>query len=91
MNQAQNNDNSLQQSFQMLDILSERTGAIVAALDVNFRYTYINYAYKDEIIRLSGRQIQVGMSLSDAFDHMPAQLKTAIEEWQLRIKWERDT
>ena len=85
----ENDDNLLLQTLQLLDILSERTNAMVAALDKDFCYTYLNKAYRDEILRLSGKQAKVGMSLMEVFGHMPDQLKIATNEWKLALKGEK--
>ncbi len=85
----ENDDNLLLQTLQLLEILSEGTNAMVAALDKDFCYTYLNKAFRDEILRLSGKQAKVGMSFMEVFGHMPDQLRIATNEWKLALKGEK--
>ncbi len=89
MDKAHNKDTILQQTLQLLDILSGETNAMVAAMDNDMHYTYLNKAYQDEVGRLSGKQVQVGMSIEEVYANMPDQLKTVIKEWQFPLNGEK--
>ena len=59
------NKQHLQQTLDLLNAVTEGTNVIVAAVDTNFRYTFFNRAYQEELMRLTGKDIQIGMSMLD--------------------------
>ena len=81
-------EEALRQASELLEAVTGGTDVIIAALDTKFRYTYLNKAYKEELKRLTGKDIQVGMSMVDVFAHMPEQQKIAIREWRRVLKGE---
>lgn len=83
------NDAYLRQTLELLNILSEEKNVIVAALDPEFRYIYYNQSYFEEMQRLTGKAISIGMSMPDALASMPEQQKIAVEEWTPVFRGER--
>jgi PAS domain S-box-containing protein len=73
----------LNEALDLLDAVTKGTDVIIAAQDPDFRYTYFNRAYADEIRRLTGKDIVVGMSLFEVFDDLPDELENSVKEWGL--------
>jgi PAS domain-containing protein len=65
----------------LLEAVTKGTDVLIAAIDPNLFYTYFNEAYKEEVKRLSGKDIHIGMSMVDTYAHLPDQQKIVIEEW----------
>lgn len=73
----------LNEALDLLDAVTKGTDVIIAAQDPGFRYTYFNRAYADEIRRLTGKDIAVGMSLFEVFDELPDELENSVKQWGL--------
>ncbi len=71
----------LHEALDLLDAVTKGTEVIIAAQDTDFRYTYFNTAYAEEIKRLTGRDLSVGMNMIELFDHMPEEQKNSVREW----------
>jgi len=61
--------------------VTKGTGIIIATIDTNFRYTYFNKAYQEEVKRHSGKEIKIGTSMIETVAHLPEQQEIVIEEW----------
>jgi PAS domain S-box-containing protein len=81
-------EDSLREAYELLEAVTRGTEVIIASIDTEHRYTYFNTAYRDEIKRLSGRDIRLGISFFDVFSEMPEQLKTVREEWSQPLRGE---
>ncbi|OGO23440.1 MAG: hypothetical protein A2144_05520 [Chloroflexi bacterium RBG_16_50_9] len=81
-------EHGLRQAHELLEAVTKGTEVIIAAQDTSFRYTYFNHAYREEIKRLTGKDIHIGMSMVDAFSHMPDQKRVAVEEWSRALRGE---
>lgn len=75
-------EEELKQAHELLEAITKGTEVIIAAVDTNFRYTYFNATYQEEIKRLTGKDIRIGTSMIELFAHMPEQQKTAVESWR---------
>ena len=71
----------LTQTQDFLEAVTKGTDVLITTIDNNFCYTYFNQAYQEEVKRLSGKDIQIGMCMLDAFTHLPELHKIVIEEW----------
>ena len=71
----------LHEALELLDAVTKGTDVIIAAQDTNFRYTYFNEAYAEEIKRLTGKDLSPGMSMIDLFDQIPDEQMNALKEW----------
>jgi PAS domain S-box-containing protein len=71
----------LLQTQNFIEAVTKGAEVIIATIDNNFCYTYFNQAYQEEVKRLSGKDIQLGMSMLDTFAHLPEQLKVVEQEW----------
>ncbi|MEN6320080.1 MAG: PAS domain S-box protein [Syntrophaceae bacterium] len=74
-------EDELQKSIKLLETVTKGTEVIVAAQDTNFRYIFFNDAYKEEIKRLTGKDINIGSSMAEAFAYLPEQQAIALKEW----------
>jgi PAS domain S-box-containing protein len=72
----------LRRAQELLDSITKSTGVMIAAEDTDFRYTYFNGAYADEIRRLTGKELTLGMSMLDLFVHMPGEQDNSVNQWK---------
>jgi signal transduction histidine kinase/ActR/RegA family two-component response regulator len=66
---------------ELLDAVTSGTEVIVAAQDAELRYTFFNRAYQEEIKRLTGKELELGMSMAELFADFPAEQAVAVREW----------
>ena len=78
----------LKRANELLETITKGTEVIIAAVDSDLRYTYFNEAYKEEIRRLSGKDISVGTKMADLFADSPDQQKIAVEAWSRVLRGE---
>jgi nitrogen fixation negative regulator NifL len=71
----------LLQTQEFIEAVTKGNDVIIATIDKNFYYTYFNQAYQEELKRLSGKDIYIGMSMLDTFAHLPEQQKVVEQEW----------
>ncbi len=81
-------EEELRRSQSLMEAVTEGTGVIMATQDTDFRYTYFNKPYKEEIKRLTGKELHVGDSMIALFAEMPEQQRVAIEEWGRMLRGE---
>jgi PAS domain S-box-containing protein len=74
-------EEKLRHANDLIDTVTEGTRVIISTVDTNFRYTYFNKSYEEEIVRLSGKNIQIGSSMVETFADSPEQQKVAFQEW----------
>ena len=72
----------LRRAQELLDSITKSTGVMIAAEDTEFRYTYFNKAYADEIGKLTGKELTLGMSMVDLFAHMPGEQENSVKQWK---------
>jgi len=70
------------QANELLEAVTKGTNVIIAAQDLELRYTYFNTAYATEIKQLTGKAIQIGFSMAELFADQPDQLAVAEQEWR---------
>lgn len=75
-------EENLQRTQELLEAVTKGTDVIIAAQDVNYRYLFFNQAYKEEIKRLTGKDLVLGSSMIELFEHIPNEQKVAMEEWK---------
>ena len=73
---------NLRRAQEFLDSITKSTGVMIAAEDTEYRYTYFNKAYADEIKKLTGRELVLGMSMVDLFAHMPGEQENSLKQWK---------
>jgi PAS domain S-box-containing protein len=74
-------EEKLHQANELMNAVTSGTHVLIAAQDLNYRYTYFNEAYKQEIVRLAGIEIAIGTSMVDVFSPFPEQQTIATQEW----------
>ena len=74
-------EKSLLQAQELLDAVTKGTDVIIAVQDTNFRYIYFNQPYKEEIKRLTGKDLTLGSSMIDIFAKIPEEQKMSLDEW----------
>ena len=74
-------EEQLQRANDLLESVTKGTDVIIAAQDTDFNYLYFNDAYKEEIKRLTGKEITIGTSMVEVFADVPKEQKRAINEW----------
>jgi PAS domain S-box-containing protein len=72
----------LRRAQELLDSITKSTGVMIAAEDTEFRYTYFNKAYADEIQKLTGKELTLGMSMVDLFAGMPGEQENSVKQWK---------
>jgi PAS domain S-box-containing protein len=77
----QQNEENLLRAQELLEAVTKGTDVIIAAQDMNFRYNFFNQAYKEEIKRLTGKDLTLGASMVDLFAEIPEEQKMAVKEW----------
>ncbi len=76
---------------QYLSGIIEGSHDLIAALDLNFRFTVFNRAYRQEFEDIFGTKIEVGMSIIDALAHLPQEQVQAVEIWGRAFQGEEFT
>ena len=71
----------LMQTQEFLEAVTKGTDVLIATIDKDFRYTYFNQAYQEELKRLSSTDIEIGMNMLSAFADLPIQQKVVEREW----------
>ena len=69
------------QTQAFLEAATNGADVLIATVDRNLCYTYFNQAYQQEVKRISGNDIHIGMNVITAFDHLPDQQKIMEQEW----------
>jgi PAS domain S-box-containing protein len=76
---------------QYLRGIIEGSHDLIAALDLNFKFTVFNRAYSQEFEDIFGSQIEVGTSIVDALVHLPQEQTNAVEIWGRALQGEEFT
>ncbi|MGB9175854.1 MAG: PAS domain S-box protein, partial [Methanoregula sp.] len=79
----------LRHANELLEAVTAGTNVIIAAIDNNFNYTFFNNAYKEEIQRLTRKNITIGTNMLALFGDLPEQQRIVLEEWSRTLKGER--
>jgi PAS domain S-box-containing protein len=70
------------QANQLMEAVTKGTNVIIAAQDLDLRYTFFNTTYAAEIKRLTGKVIRIGSKMAELFADQPDQLAFAEREWR---------
>ncbi len=82
------NEEDLLRAQELLDAVTKATGVIIAVQDTNFRYIFFNQTYKEEIKRLTGKDLFIGTSMVELFAELPSEQKMSVEEWSKVLQGE---
>ncbi len=72
----------------ILEGIAEGTDDQIAAQDTQFRYIFFNRAYRREIKRIFGIELQLGTSMVDMLAHLPGDQARAIQYWSRALQGE---
>lgn len=64
---------------------------LIAAMDINFNFTYFNDAYKSEFKKIFGPELKLGDNILEKLEHLPNEQKTAKDIWSRAINGENFT
>jgi PAS domain S-box-containing protein len=78
----------LRQAHALLEGITSSAEDMIAAEDGDFRYLFLNDAYKREFKRLWGQDIEVGTSMVEAMAQWPEEQRRARELWQRALDGE---
>jgi PAS domain S-box-containing protein len=87
-NVLRDNEENLLRAQDLLDAVTKATGVIIAVQDTNFRYIFFNQTYKEEIKRLTGKNLSIGTSMVELFAELPSEQKMSVEEWSKVLQGE---
>ena len=74
-------EENLLQAQDLLEAVTKGTDVIIAVQDTNFRYIFFNQPYREEIRRLTGKDLTIGSSMIDLFAKIPEEQKMSLDEW----------
>jgi PAS domain-containing protein len=74
-------EENLLQAQELLEAVTKGTDVIIAVQDTNFRYIFFNQPYREEIRRLTGKDLTIGSSMIDLFAKIPEEQKMSLDEW----------
>lgn len=80
-NALRHNEEDLQRAHELLEAVTKGTDVIIAVQDTNFHYIYFNQTFKDEIKRITGKDLTLGTSMVDLFADIPEEQKRSMVEW----------
>ena len=81
-------EKSLRQAVEVLEAVTSGAEVVVAAQDTSLHYIFFNEAYRQEIQRLTGKDIHLGSSMVETFAHMPELQRSAVEQWSRALQGE---
>lgn len=81
----------LESTNALLKSITSETEDMIAAQDQDFRYIFFNEAYRDEIRRLWGVELELGMCMVDMLAPWPKDQRKAIELWGRALQGESFT
>jgi PAS domain S-box-containing protein len=74
-------EEALLRAHELLEAVTKGTNVIIAVQDTNLRYIFFNRTYKDEIKRLTGKDLTLGTSMVELFAGMPEEQEREVNEW----------
>jgi len=75
------NEENLLRAHELLEAVTKGTDVIIAVQDMDFRYIFFNQTYKEEIKRLTGKDLSLGTSMGELYAGIPEEQKRAVDEW----------
>jgi PAS domain S-box-containing protein len=76
------NEENLNRAHELLEAVTKGTDVIIAVQDTDFRYIFFNQTYKEEIKRLTGKDLTLGASMIDLYADIPGEQKRTMDEWR---------
>jgi PAS domain S-box-containing protein len=82
------NEENLLRAQELLEAVTKGSNVIIAAQDKDFRYIFFNQKYKEEIKRLTGKDLTLGTSMVELYAEIPEEQKMALDEWSKVLRGE---
>ena len=76
------NEENLNRAHELLEAVTKGTDVIIAVQDTDFRYIFFNQPYKEEIKRLTGKDLALGSCMTDIYADLPGELEKTTGEWR---------
>jgi len=76
------NKANLLRDRELLEAVTKGSDVIIAVQDADLRYTFFNQTYKEEIKRLTGKELTLGTSMVELFAELPEEQKKSVKEWR---------
>lgn len=76
-----NSQEQLLRAHELLEAVTKGTDVIIAVQDRDLSYIFFNQTYKDEIEKLTGKELTLGTRMVELFSHIPEEQERAIKEW----------
>lgn len=76
-----NSEEQLLRAQELLEAVTKGTDVIIAVQDLDFCYIFFNQTYKEEIEKLTGKELTLGTRMVELFSDIPEEQKRAIKEW----------
>ena len=70
------------EALALLDAVTVGTNVLIATVDRDLRYTYVNRRHREELRRLTGAESAVGLHMPDLLSGMPAERDHALALWR---------
>ena len=83
-----NSEDDLLRAHELLEAVTKGTDVIIAVQDTDFRYIFFNQTYKEEIKRLTGKDLTLGTSMVEVYAGLPAEQERTIKAWSKVIHGE---
>lgn len=74
-------EENFRRAQELLEAVTKETNVIIAVQDMNLRYIFFNQAYKDDIKRITGKNLDIGSSMVEVFADIPDEQMRAVSEW----------
>jgi PAS domain S-box-containing protein len=84
-------EENLQQTQEILEAVTTGTEVIIAAQDEQSRYTFFNQAYKEEVSRLTGKELVIGSRMTELFAGFPHETGELMKAWERTLQGENVT
>jgi PAS domain S-box-containing protein len=78
-----------EEAHRLLDAVASGTDDVIATMDGDFRFTFVNDAYRRHFFDLFGREVAVGVRLDEALAHLPDERRNALALWEQALAGER--
>jgi len=75
------NEENLLRAQELLEAVTRGTEVIIAVQDVHFGYIFFNQTYKEEIKRITGKDLAIGSNMKDLFADIPEEQRMSVNEW----------
>jgi PAS domain S-box-containing protein len=76
-------------AHRLLDAVASGTEDVIATMDTDFRFTFVNDAYRRRFYEVFGTEVAAGVRLDAALAHLPDERRNAMALWEKALLGER--